>query len=211
MVPPGELQVNAGVVWLAGNNVWFTPERIRGEVLTTMRYTNRRLPYLTTHQTAFIDSELLNSFSVLVFFPITFSLQYVVDKLASYHHTLNTSLLTDWLERVTEPRQCKTKTKTKTETVTFKTKTVKILPHDTAVSTLEASHHWLEMVKIAKQQNMISRHSHFDSHQQSGIQVNFISCWSKYWSIVHARWYCGGKWRHPITTKIDIAAENCWD
>ena len=25
---------------------WSTPERIRGEVLTTMRYTNRRLPYL---------------------------------------------------------------------------------------------------------------------------------------------------------------------
>jgi len=32
---------------LAGNTVWSTPERIRGEVLTTMRYTNRRLPYLT--------------------------------------------------------------------------------------------------------------------------------------------------------------------
>ena len=38
---------NAGVVWLAGNTVWSTPERIRGEVLTTMRYTNRCLPYLT--------------------------------------------------------------------------------------------------------------------------------------------------------------------
>ena len=44
MAPPGELPVNAGVVWLAGNTVWSTPERIRGEVLTTMRYTNRRLP-----------------------------------------------------------------------------------------------------------------------------------------------------------------------
>ena len=44
MAPPGELRVNAGVVWLAGNTVWSTPERIRGEVLTTMRYTNRRLP-----------------------------------------------------------------------------------------------------------------------------------------------------------------------
>jgi len=29
---------------LAGNTVWSTPERIRGEVLTTMRYTNRCLP-----------------------------------------------------------------------------------------------------------------------------------------------------------------------
>ena len=47
MVPPGELRVNAGVVLLAGNIVWSTPERIRGEVLTTMRYTNWRLPYLT--------------------------------------------------------------------------------------------------------------------------------------------------------------------
>ena len=47
VAPPGELRVNAGVVWLAGNTVWSTPERIRGEVLTTMRYTNRRLPYLT--------------------------------------------------------------------------------------------------------------------------------------------------------------------
>ena len=47
MAPRGELQVNAGVVWLAGNTVWSTPERIRGEVLTTMRYTNLRLPYLT--------------------------------------------------------------------------------------------------------------------------------------------------------------------
>jgi len=44
MAPPGELRVNAGVVWLAGNTVWSTPERIRGEVLTTMRYTNLRLP-----------------------------------------------------------------------------------------------------------------------------------------------------------------------
>jgi len=43
VAPPGELQVNAGVLWLAGNTVWSTPERIRGEVLTTMRYTNRRL------------------------------------------------------------------------------------------------------------------------------------------------------------------------
>jgi len=39
MAPPGELRVNAGVVWLAGNTVWSTRERIRGEVLTTMRYT----------------------------------------------------------------------------------------------------------------------------------------------------------------------------
>ena len=38
---PCELRINAGVVWL-----WSTPERIRGEVLTTMRYTNRRLPSL---------------------------------------------------------------------------------------------------------------------------------------------------------------------
>ena len=30
---------------LAVNTVWSTPERIRGEVLTTMRYTNRCLPY----------------------------------------------------------------------------------------------------------------------------------------------------------------------
>jgi len=44
--PTGELGVNAGVVWLAGNTVWSTPERIRGEVLTTMRYTNWRLPYI---------------------------------------------------------------------------------------------------------------------------------------------------------------------
>jgi len=31
--------------------VWSTPERIRGEILTTMRYTNRclPLPYLTLH------------------------------------------------------------------------------------------------------------------------------------------------------------------
>ena len=47
MAPPGELRVNAGVVWLAGNTVWSTPERIRGEVLTTMRYTNRHLPLHT--------------------------------------------------------------------------------------------------------------------------------------------------------------------
>jgi len=26
VVPPGELRVNAGVVWLAGNTVWSTPE-----------------------------------------------------------------------------------------------------------------------------------------------------------------------------------------
>ena len=49
VAPPGELQVNAGVVvWLAGNTVWSTPERTRGEVLTTMRYTNRRFPFTFT-------------------------------------------------------------------------------------------------------------------------------------------------------------------
>jgi len=31
-------------VWLAGKTVWSTPERLRGEVLTTKRYTNLRLP-----------------------------------------------------------------------------------------------------------------------------------------------------------------------
>ena len=47
VAPTGELRVNAGVVLLAGKTVWSTLERIRGEVLiTTMRYTNRRLPYL---------------------------------------------------------------------------------------------------------------------------------------------------------------------
>jgi len=36
------------VVLLAGNTAWSTPERLRGEVLTTMRYnTNRRLPLPT--------------------------------------------------------------------------------------------------------------------------------------------------------------------
>ena len=39
MAPPGELWVKAGVV-LAGKTVWSTPERLRGEVLTTRRYTN---------------------------------------------------------------------------------------------------------------------------------------------------------------------------
>ena len=49
VAPPGELRVNAGVVWFAGNTVWSTPECIRGEVLTTMCYTNWRLPtYLPT-------------------------------------------------------------------------------------------------------------------------------------------------------------------
>jgi len=48
--PAGELRVNAGVVWLADDTVWSTPERIfRGEVLTTMRYTNRRLPLPLQH------------------------------------------------------------------------------------------------------------------------------------------------------------------
>jgi len=39
VAPPGELRVKAGVVWLLGNTVWSTPERIRGEILTTMRFT----------------------------------------------------------------------------------------------------------------------------------------------------------------------------
>jgi len=38
---------DCGVVWLAGNTVWSIPERIRGEVLTTMRYTNRLLPFIS--------------------------------------------------------------------------------------------------------------------------------------------------------------------
>jgi len=38
--PPGELRVKAGVVLLAGKTVWSTPERLRGEVLTTRRYTS---------------------------------------------------------------------------------------------------------------------------------------------------------------------------
>ena len=39
---PCSHQCRCGV--LAVNTVWSTPERIRGEVLTTMRYTNRCLP-----------------------------------------------------------------------------------------------------------------------------------------------------------------------
>ena len=44
MAPPGELRVNAGVVLLAGNTVWSTSERLRGEVLMTRCYTNWCLP-----------------------------------------------------------------------------------------------------------------------------------------------------------------------
>ena len=50
--------INAGVVWLAGNTVWSTPERIRGEVFTTMCYTNRclPLPYLLRTRSTFMQS-----------------------------------------------------------------------------------------------------------------------------------------------------------
>jgi len=40
VAPPGELRVKAGVMLLAGKTVWYTPEHLRGEVLTRRRYTN---------------------------------------------------------------------------------------------------------------------------------------------------------------------------
>jgi len=44
MAPSGELRGKGRCRVFAGKTVWSTPERLRGEVLTTMRYTNWRLP-----------------------------------------------------------------------------------------------------------------------------------------------------------------------
>jgi len=43
VAPPGELRGKGRCSVLAGKTVWSTRERLRGEVLTTMRYTNLRL------------------------------------------------------------------------------------------------------------------------------------------------------------------------
>jgi len=44
--PSGELRGKGRWGVFAGNTVWSTSERLRGEVLTTRRYTNLLLPYL---------------------------------------------------------------------------------------------------------------------------------------------------------------------
>ena len=44
MAPSGELCGKGRCGMLAGKTAWSTPERLRGEVLTTRRYTNLRLP-----------------------------------------------------------------------------------------------------------------------------------------------------------------------
>ena len=44
MAPPGELRGKGRCGVFAGKTVWSTPERFIGEVLTTRRYTNLRLP-----------------------------------------------------------------------------------------------------------------------------------------------------------------------
>jgi len=47
VAPSGELRGKGGCCVFAGKTVWSTPERLRGEVLTTRRYTNLRLPLPT--------------------------------------------------------------------------------------------------------------------------------------------------------------------
>jgi len=44
MAPSGELRGKGRRGVFAGKTVWSTPARLRGEVLTTRRYTNLRLP-----------------------------------------------------------------------------------------------------------------------------------------------------------------------
>jgi len=44
MAPSGELRGKGRCGVFAGKTMWSTPERFRGEVLTTRRYTNLRLP-----------------------------------------------------------------------------------------------------------------------------------------------------------------------
>jgi len=60
VAPPGELRIKAGVVLLAGKSVSSTPERLRGEVLTTRRYTNSPpLPFYLYHPLIIIVTVLL--------------------------------------------------------------------------------------------------------------------------------------------------------
>ena len=47
MAPSGEIRGKGRCGVFAGKTVWFAPERLRGEVLTTRRYTNLRLPLLS--------------------------------------------------------------------------------------------------------------------------------------------------------------------
>ena len=51
VAPSGELRGKGRCGVLAGKTVWSTPARLRGEVLTTRRYTNPRLPFTVTHRT----------------------------------------------------------------------------------------------------------------------------------------------------------------
>ena len=62
-VPPGELRVKACVVLLAGKTVWSTPEHLRGEVLTTMRYTNPPPLSLPLHTQATLPRDLMFMFA----------------------------------------------------------------------------------------------------------------------------------------------------
>ena len=50
MAPCGELRGKGRCGVFAGKTVWSTPERLRGKVLTTKRYTNLRLPLHKNHQ-----------------------------------------------------------------------------------------------------------------------------------------------------------------
>jgi len=58
VAPSGELRGKGRCGVLAGKTVWSTPERLRGEVLTTRRYTNRRLTLLLP-ETPVTSSDLI--------------------------------------------------------------------------------------------------------------------------------------------------------
>jgi len=49
VAPSGELRSKGRCGVFAGKTVWSTPERLRGKVLTTRRYTNLRLPLRLEH------------------------------------------------------------------------------------------------------------------------------------------------------------------
>ena len=112
MAPSGELRVNAGVVWLAGNTVWSTPERIRGEVLTTMRYANRRLPLPYLYLFRFVQENTQKSWLMncdVVFNSLEICLAVIlVSKLWMSFHEILTKIRGNFCRNITADVSVKT-------------------------------------------------------------------------------------------------------
>jgi len=85
VAPSGELRGKGRYGVLAGKIVWSTSERLRGEILTTRRYTNLRLPLRVWTRTPVQVASVSYTESQTLYVPyVTYYVLYVWGKIREF-------------------------------------------------------------------------------------------------------------------------------